>query len=269
MKMHLRLALPLAALALAACGQKTTTPPASKLYTKLGVVQAAKSDTSSDVLARFATITPTALPELTDPSTLDTCQLGNSGNALTQLLSPVTNSFTGALDAGESITFKKNGMAFATLARTDLQPQTASNYVYEAQNLVLSGLSDLTLNIPGASGGFPAFSDVPFSVPAPAFKLTAPTDLGAVTPTTTFAWTGASNDPAAVVLLGVLQGNTPFFFCTARDDGSFTIPSDFRDVLNAQNFVKGPAVVVQSILHLKTSGDALLVTQSLSSVGHF
>ncbi|WP_161884299.1 hypothetical protein [Deinococcus alpinitundrae] len=182
-----------------------------------------------------------------DPSTLDTCQLGNSGNALTQLLSPVTNSFSGPLDAGEAITFKKNGMTFAALARMDLQPQATPNYVYEAQNLVLSGLSDLTLNIPGASGGFPAFSDVPFPVPAPAFKVTMPTDLGAVTPTTRFAWTGASNDPAAVVFLGVLKGDTPFF-CTAHDDGSFTILNDFRDVLNAQKFVKGPAVVVQSIV---------------------
>ncbi|WP_161884298.1 hypothetical protein [Deinococcus alpinitundrae] len=59
MKMHWLLALPFTALTLAACGQKTTTPPASKLYTKLGVMQAGKSDTSSEVLAKFATITPT------------------------------------------------------------------------------------------------------------------------------------------------------------------------------------------------------------------
>lgn len=64
MKRHLLLALPLAALTLAACGQKTTTtpggqnPPANKLYTKLGLVQASKSDTSSDVTAIF---TPSAL----------------------------------------------------------------------------------------------------------------------------------------------------------------------------------------------------------------
>lgn len=209
------------------------------------------------------------MPELTDPSSLDTCQLGNIGQVFARLTTPVTNSFTGSLDAGEAITFKKNGMAFANVTRMDMQPQASPNYIYRAENLVLSGLSGLTLSIPGAVSGFPAFTDVPFPVASPAFSLTTPTDLKSITPTTTFTWTGASNDATAVVFFGVLQGNTLFFFCTARDDGSFTIPSDFQDVLKAQQFIKGKAIALQSLTQFKTSGDALLVTQSFSSVGTF
>ncbi|GAA4014576.1 hypothetical protein GCM10022631_27990 [Deinococcus rubellus] len=275
MKKHLLLALPLAALVLAACGQKTTTPPGGqnppteKLYTKVGLVQAIKFDSNSGVMAEFGTLSPTALPKSPDPSTLDTCQLGDGVNALIQLTTPVINSSYGPLDAGDAITFKKNGMAFATISRMDMQPQALPNYVYQARNLVLSGLSDLTLSVPGATGGFPAFTDVSFPVPNPAFSLTKPTDLKTITSTTNFTWTGASNDPAAVVLFFVKQGNMPFFFCTARDDGSFTIPSDFQDVLKAQKFTQGIAGAVQSLTQVKTSGDALLIMQSLSGVGDF
>ena len=84
------------------------------------------------------------------------------------------------LDAGDALTFKKNGMAFVNVPRMNQVPQaTSTTGRYQADNLVLSGLSNLTLSIPGAAGGFPAFSDVPFPVPNPAFSLTRPLTLPA------------------------------------------------------------------------------------------
>ncbi len=264
----------LPAVLLAACAQKAAVPttqdqPTAKLYTKLGLVQSFKGSKSSGVSARFSSIAAAALPEAQNNSTLDTCQLGSALEPFGQLLSPITNVLSGPLDAGEALTFKKNGMAFVNVPRMNQVPQaTGTTGRYQADNLVLGGLSNLTLSIPGAAGGFPALSDVPFPVPNPAFSLTAPADLTSITPVTAFTWTGASNDPAAAVLIGVKQGDLAFF-CSARDDGSFTIPSDFQDVLKAQKFTKGTAGVLQSLTQLKTSGDALLVLQSLSSVGDF
>ncbi|TSA80316.1 hypothetical protein FNU79_16835 [Deinococcus detaillensis] len=272
MKKLTLLTFPLAALALAACGQKTTTPPggqnppANKLYSKYGNVMYMNNGNgagSVGVIGSFHNINPTALPKALDPSLLDTCQLGNGEAYVSSLL--FTTSGT-ALDAGAALTFKKNGVTFASLPRTEEKTQAIGpEYLYSAQPLVLNGLSNLTLSIPGAAGGFPAFTDVPFFVPKSAFKITAPVDLKAVTATTQFTWTGATNDPAAVVVFLVGQKEISFF-CTARDDGSFSIPSDFQDVLKAQNFTKGVAAAIQSLTRFETNGDALLALQNLSVI---
>lgn len=273
MKRHLLLTLPLTALALAACGQKTTTPPGGqnpstdKPYTKLGFVSSTSSNGGASVCGGFFSISPAALPQVRDASTLNTCQLGKGPNDLDQALSPVTMLTPGtSLDAGDQLTFKKNGMAFASVPRMNVQLQAVQpNYIYQAGNLVLGGLSNLTLSVPGAAGGFPAFSDVPFAVPNPALSIQTPADRTAVKLDTTFTWTGASNDPAATVFLIVGQNNLEFT-CTARDDGSFTIPSDFQDVLRANKFTVGALLAVQVIAHIKASGDALMLTQSSSLI---
>ena len=275
MKKRLLLAFPLSVLTLAACGQKTSTlpgnqnPPGSKLYTKLGLIQAISGIPNQGVLARFNTISPVTLPEMQDTSKLDTCQLGEPSKAFSQLYNPVTKFLSVSLNAGDMLTFKKGGMTFADMPLMEKQTQAQPIYSYQNIGLVLSGLSNLTVSIPGVTGSFPAFTDVPFRVATPTFSLMGSTDLAAITPTTVFTWTGASNDPLAMVFFNFIAKGSSVFFCTARDDGSFTIPSDFQAVLKAQNFTKGSATLIQSLTHLDTSGDALLVTQSLSVLGDF
>lgn len=102
--------------------------------------------------------------------------------------------------------------------------------------------ASLTLDIPGATGGFPAFTGVTFpSIPA-AFTLTEPSNTSAVTTSTTFAWTGAGSSDSVMQFYGFGDGadnKTVVFSCVATDDGSFAFPVQTQSELDALGFSTG------------------------------
>jgi hypothetical protein len=260
-RMHQRSALILLALPLlAACGgSEGTVTPTPTTYTKLGLVQYIDFGKESGVVANFRTIAPTALPGARDTSSLDTCQLGQPDGVIFGGIG-LTNIEGTSLDAGATVSLKKNGAAFASLPR-DSQGTTYS-YVLPV-NLV--GQSNVTVSAAGAEGGFPAFADVPVLAPAQASSFTSPADLKAVKASTTFTWKGASNDPDATMVLGVKQNSSSLtFYCLARDDGSFSIPADFQSLLTNQKFTVGELQGVQIINRSLVSSGALFYSQRLT-----
>jgi hypothetical protein len=142
------------------------------------------------------------------------------------------------LDAGDPLTVTANGQPYTTLNR-----QVQGDIITYGTNFMApppAPLPDaLSIAIPGAEGGFPAFSAAFPSVPA--FALTSPADVGNITVDTTFTWTGATAD-AAVLLIGgqeLDEDTEVVFFCVTRDDGSFSFPPQTQEELAQAGFTSG------------------------------
>ncbi len=125
--------------------------------------------------------------------------------------------------------------------------------------------SGLTVDVPGASGGFPAFSGTPFPTTPQAVTLTAPAD-GSVTSSTTFAWSSPSNDPNTLVLIGGVQPSpAASFVCFARDDGSFSFSSATQAQLATAGFTQGQLNHTgRFAVRTTVQGDAVLNTYILN-----
>lgn len=182
-----------------------------------------------------------------------------------------------SLDAGDPLTVNANGSVYATLTRqtSEVEGETLYSYITDFMNPPAPPLPDtgLTLDIPGAEDGFPAFAGVALPSVA-AFALTGPEDTTAITTGTTFTWSGGANGTnIAVVLFGsgeVGEAETVSFACYARDDGSFTFPADTQAALNEAGFTTGSLVSAGRLASSsQTQGDALLnlVTARLVNYG--
>lgn len=143
-----------------------------------------------------------------------------------------------SLDAGEALPLNDGDY-------TTLPKQVFGNnilYTSDASTPLLPFPTNVTLDIPGATNGFPAFENVAFpGIPA-AFTLTEPSNPSAVTKATTFAWTGAASSDSVMQLYGSGQGSDDtnvVFSCLASDDGSFSFPAQAQSQLDTLGFTTG------------------------------
>lgn len=149
--------------------------------------------------------------------------------------------------AGEPIEIVAGGSSYVTLSRSGDQYMGRTG-----QALPQSA----TVEIPGAEGGFPAFSGNAFPEAQP-IEFSSPSDLQSIDASTTFAWERTTE--LGVVLI-VMQGTgsggqEESIVCFAADDGEFSL-SD-QGVLSD---VTPQAVLMYGRNAVETyqSGDALL-----------
>jgi hypothetical protein len=171
-----------------------------------------------------------------------------------------------SLDAGDALTLE-SGEPYATLPKSVFE--NVISYASDPLTPLLPFPSSLTLDIPGATNGFPAFQDVAFpGIPAE-FTLTQPSDPTTITKAATFAWTGAASSDSFMQLFGSGQGTdnkTVGFYCLANDDGNFSFPAQTQSELDAAGFTTGSLLVAtRSAFKQQLQGDAaLFVTVGLS-----
>ena len=243
----------------------------------VGLVSHAIPDMGDVGTATGAFYSVTTLPPVPDEGlTLDTC-LVFTEDELDDLPPPTVpgpelEPDPALLDAGDTLSVYANGSLYGTLERSAELDLGLITYL----SAVLPPLPEagLTIDIPGADDGFPAFSRVPFP-DVPNLNMTAPADLGAITRHTTFTWTGSSD--GVVFLFGVGEnsaGEAVGFGCVVRDDGDFSFPAQTQAELAAAGFetgalmssmrwgwtrhVDGNAVLVLTVLRMAPGLDPLV-----------
>ncbi len=177
-----------------------------------------------------------------------------------------------SLDAGDPLTLSSGSTVYATLPR-QIDPQTQTIF-YSSNTAGSTSLPDFpasaTVDIPGATDGFPAFSAVALpSIPS-AFELTVSgADLAAITKDTTFSWTGQGSSTGSFTFYGsqfVDSQKSVSFFCNAVDDGSFSFPDKTKGELDAAGFTTGSlSGALRQSFRTETKGDALLYLYILRS----
>jgi copper(I)-binding protein len=189
----------------------------------------------------------------------DTCVVVTEGEEQPEP-TPVPYPTTTSLDAGPQLTVSAGGNTYATLDK-----QTVENsifYTTDFMNPPAVPLPDsgLTVSIPGAQGGFPAFTNAAFGN-GPSFTLTAPADPNNITKSATFSWSGSSST-SIVILTGSGQnasGKAVTFSCIAEDDGSFAFPAATQAELDAAGFTTGSLTAAgRSNYEIYREGDAVL-----------
>jgi hypothetical protein len=166
------------------------------------------------------------------------------------------------LDAGPQLTLRKGNDEIGVLPR-----QAASaggvNLITYANEEDIEGLpTGLTLDIPGATPGFPKMTNVPVPTTASDFAVSASTPLDAVTKATTFTWKASGARNASVTLTGGADvgGRQVTFVCTAVDDGQFAFPAATGRELDSAGFTRGRVQSAsQATRSTHTVGDALLL----------
>jgi hypothetical protein len=192
----------------------------------------------------------------------DTCIVTNE--SLTGYPWDLTREIPGlvGLDAGAVLNMSKSGFKLAAF-----KAQTSKLGAYERveTNFDLSSdLSGATLEIPGATDGFPAMT-VTLPNKPDNFKL-AP--QYSITKDSVFTWD--SSVPGATVtletsMLGPGPGDAPFseyVRCNLKDDGSFSFPDTTKAKMDALKFTASrTASAVRKVNTVVTKGDALLLIQ--------
>jgi hypothetical protein len=158
------------------------------------------------------------------------------------------------LDAGDALTFRMNGSTYAVFPK---KVDDKGVLGYQPTTTFAAPTSTVSLDIPGASNGFPAFSNV--TMPAVASDFSFTPSNGVITAETRFTWTGSS--PGAMVLFGNgknAAGDSVFIFCSLKDDGEYVFPADVRTQLaGLANGKLGAAYRINS--RIETRGDASLI----------
>jgi hypothetical protein len=174
-----------------------------------------------------------------------------------------------SLDAGEALTL--NDGDYSTLLKQVFEDSIV--YLSDVSTPLLPFPTSVTLDIPGATNGFPAFENVTFpSIPA-AFTLTEPSDPSTVTKATTFAWTGAASSDSVMQLVGSGPGSGDIevvFSCVASDDGSFSFPAQAQSQLDALGFTTGSlSFANRSAIKQEVDGEAALYVSTGRSQAFF
>jgi hypothetical protein len=203
--------------------------------------------------ANFRPFSSTGIPE-------DTCLV--TPNSSQTPPPPGTEQATVALDAGTELTVKN---ATVTLAVLNVSAAGSSAKAYfSAPNATTPDVSGATLEIPGATDGFPAMTTtLPNEIAAFTFGPTK-----GITKDTTFEWTSPTT--GALVTFSATSGtgaSNVSVFCTAKDDGSFAFPAATKTELDAKGFTTGLSLSTnKGISKFVTKDDALLIlTTSRSS----
>lgn len=189
----------------------------------------------------FSTEEPQPVPNEEDflNNMTDTCTVFTEGEAPPDP-DPVPLPRSTSLDAGPVLTVNAGGNAYATLERQTIEESILYSTNFMNPPALPLPDSGLTVSIPGAQDGFPAFTNRAFG-DVPAFTLTAPADPDNITNNTAFSWSGSSST-SAVVLMGSGQNTsdqTVMFYCLARDDGSFVLPAATQNELTSRGFTTG------------------------------
>lgn len=160
------------------------------------------------------------------------------------------------LDAGTPLVMHASSKAYAQLNR--VRQGSRISYAPTVPTLPAPPTA-LLLDIPGASGGFPAFKGVkvPSSEPP---RLTLPSADEDVTLNTTFKWSNPTGDANATVLLTGMQDDPELAFsCLVQDDGTFSFPAGVAAQLKSKGFTSGMLTGVgRTTSRTYRSGDAAL-----------
>jgi hypothetical protein len=268
---------------LTACGGGTgdpntdpdpNNPPAGATFKKLGFVTLVESSfnggisrTGSGVFLEPAEATPVSTNDQFIP--LDTCIVIVSSSDTDPEPTPDPDE-PKYLDAGEALTLTSGDTTYATLVKSPPPPGGIPLPItYSSASETLQEFpASLTLNIPGAADGFPAFSNVAMPTIPPDFELTLSASEGIkITKDTTFAWTGQGSDDTVFGIIAYdfsrvseTASETLALICYARDDGSFALPDTTKAELDAAGFtnIELSTAFRQSNL-TQTNGDAALI----------
>jgi hypothetical protein len=235
-----------------------TTNPPSGTVNKIGIIAlaggAGVANTSFDYWGGFGSFQTTTAAPFNPYEPTDLCFVAEVQNT-----APPTNPTTPSqdpvyLDAGDALTLKSNGSTYAVFPKK-INDKGEVGYVSTAELAAPTGT--LMLDIPGASNGFPAFSNVTMPAVADDFSFTP--SNGAITADTRFTWTGSG--PGAMVLFGsgtAPTGNMVYLFCSLKDDGEYEFPADVKSQLTGlTNGRWGVAYRINS--RTETRGDAALI----------
>lgn len=141
------------------------------------------------------------------------------------------------LDAGDPLSLRQGGRPYTTLPRK--KSGQMIQYATAMPNTLKPPTTGLTLDIPGAAGGFPSMKNKAFPV-ASLVQLTTPKAAEDITPGTLFSWSHPSNDPGTQVMLMMRQDDKKLsVLCLAVDDGKFNFPAATVTELKAKGFGKG------------------------------
>lgn len=165
-----------------------------------------------------------------------------------------------SLDAGDALTLNPGATPYATLPRRVFQE--GITYLSDFNTPLLPFPSSLVLDVPGAASGFPEFKGIAFPGIPGEFTLTQPTNPSTITKATTFAWTGTASSDSVMQFYGSgsrTDGKLVGFSCVARDDGSFSFPTQTQSELDANGFTTG-SLTLASRLSIKQEikGEAAL-----------
>ena len=235
------------------------TPP----ITMIGDVYLSRSELSMPGLAPQVTATTSAsffkgTSTLAAALSQDLCTVVKEGDGVPQV--PAGSASTpAALDAGTPLVLRTAQASYAQLVRS-----AGPQYTYRSTVPALPAPpAGLVLNIPGAKGGFPAFSGVPVPVSDPP-RLTVPAAGESFTVNTAFTWSNPTKDPNATVLLtGMSDDSDVMFTCLAKDDGTFTLPAATAAQLRALGFESGTLTGVgRTVSRTFRSGSAALTVRT-------
>ena len=179
---------------------------------------------------------------------VDTCEIdgGEVGDlGLDLLANPIS--------AGETITVSSAAGTYATIVAMTIPDL---GIVYGTQDELATPLpQNLIIDIPGDE--FPAFANV--SVPnAPPLDISPGSD-DTITADTEFQWTPSSVAFSTVAIEATYTSANASvdILCVARDDGSFSYPTDIRDMIGSAqaSFV----ILLRSTFDIVDSGDSRLI----------
>jgi hypothetical protein len=205
--------------------------------------------------ANFRPFTSTGIPE-------DTCLV--TPNSSQTPPPPGTAQATLALDAGTELTVKNATETLAVLKFSAAGSSAKAKAYFNTPNPSTPDVSGAILEIPGATGGFPAMvTTLPNEIAA--FTFAPKTGI---TKDTTFEWTSPTTD--ALVTFGATSGSGSSIvsvYCTVKDDGSFAFPAATKTELDAKGFTTGASLIANKGISKFVSGDdaLLIVTTSRAS----
>lgn len=166
------------------------------------------------------------------------------------------------LDAGASLTVNTSGGVYATLSKNTSLGFTA--YATDFLSPPPSPMpSDMTLDVPGAAGGFPSFTGKAFPA-VTTFALTSPSDPTSIDTTadTSLTWSGSPTNGVVIIdAVGYDPLTQPINVeCIAADDGSFSLTSAAKTKLQGYGVdYIGVTDAARLEFASYSSGDALLV----------
>lgn len=248
------------ALVLTACPNASVPINDPARYSKIGLVELLGSSGSPRAFsASFYKLSTTILlPTTVMKLPEDSCVIEKTlyGN----LLRPgADDRNTVALDAGAELTVKNATATLSTLVVSS-PASTSQTKGYFGSLEALVDTSGSTLNIPGATGGFPKMMA---TLPAEPAAFTFGPETG-VTKDTTFEWTSPIS--GSVMIFVVASGTNPdtvYAECFAKDDGSFTFSTSMKTELDAKGFTTGRLFRTNKLtFKFIPQDDALLVFQS-------
>jgi hypothetical protein len=205
--------------------------------------------------ANFRPFTSTGIEE-------DTCLVTPNSSQTPPL--PGTAQATVALDAGTELTVKSATATLAVLKVSAAGSSAKAKAYFSTPNASTPDASFATLEIPGATNGFPAMTT---TLPKEIASFTFGPKTG-ITKDSTFEWT--SPTMGALVTFGATSGTGSSIvsvFCTAKDDGSFAFPATTKTELEAKGFTTGTSLIANKGISQFVSGDdaLLIVTTSRAS----